>query len=407
MVDWLLPAPDFHTFHLPRISSLPSSQPMLSSLPPELLLQIIESSIPHTFHSTTYRDRQDTLLSLSLVSKYFCAIAQPLLFEIVWIKSLGALKRYKRTVSSFRGGDRGVGKVWRPKTAVIGSRPWDAFTRTPEKAISKAILKEVAQLFSSVKSLIWALNSITVVSFPYLTSFSDLSTLHLSTIVKTGKVSNLPKLRSLTMWRVDSSLMDPLLDPAVVPNLRHFALVNCSAQAANDLVASQFARLVPQLQTLSFDMKLWRRFDSKLRDQLKTRTLIDCHHIDFGCAAQEEMQAVNVRMHSPAEDGEVSGRASYLKTSLENFATSVDQNPTLPLESLYLDSSLRLPSALSPDVVQSITKVVKICQKRQIDIVFETAPDDFSIDPCISPEFVKRQVDPLKKVASQISRLLI
>jgi len=62
-----------------------------SSLPTELVRQIIESSVPSTFHSTTYRDRQATLLSLCLVSRRFFSIAQPTLFEIVWINSFDKL----------------------------------------------------------------------------------------------------------------------------------------------------------------------------------------------------------------------------------------------------------------------------------------------------------------------------
>ncbi|GAA5915016.1 uncharacterized protein JCM6883_004211 [Sporobolomyces salmoneus] len=60
---------------------------MLSTLPPELLREIVESTIPHSFHSTTYRARQTTLCSLSLVSKRFRAIARPILYEVIWIES--------------------------------------------------------------------------------------------------------------------------------------------------------------------------------------------------------------------------------------------------------------------------------------------------------------------------------
>ncbi|GAA5900470.1 uncharacterized protein JCM6883_002854 [Sporobolomyces salmoneus] len=60
---------------------------MLSSLPPELLRDIIESSVPRTYHSTSYDDRQATLRSRSLVSRQFREIAQPLLFEVVHIVS--------------------------------------------------------------------------------------------------------------------------------------------------------------------------------------------------------------------------------------------------------------------------------------------------------------------------------
>jgi len=62
-----------------------------SSLPTELVRQIIESSVPSTFHSTTYKDRQATLRSLCLVSRRFLSIAQPMLFEIVWINSFDKL----------------------------------------------------------------------------------------------------------------------------------------------------------------------------------------------------------------------------------------------------------------------------------------------------------------------------
>jgi len=62
-----------------------------SSLPTELVRQIIESSVPSTFHSTTYIDRQSTLRVLCLVSHRFLPIAQPLLAEIVWLESLERL----------------------------------------------------------------------------------------------------------------------------------------------------------------------------------------------------------------------------------------------------------------------------------------------------------------------------
>lgn len=60
---------------------------MLASLPTELVRDIIESTVPHTFHTTTYEDRQRALCSLSLVSTLFRSIAQPILLEIVRIQS--------------------------------------------------------------------------------------------------------------------------------------------------------------------------------------------------------------------------------------------------------------------------------------------------------------------------------
>ena len=67
----------------------------MNSLPIELLRQIIHSSVPSTYHSTTYKDRQATLRALCRVSRRFLHIAQPLLSAILrinhrWRKSRGA-----------------------------------------------------------------------------------------------------------------------------------------------------------------------------------------------------------------------------------------------------------------------------------------------------------------------------
>jgi len=118
---------------------------MISSLPPELLALIIESTVPHTFHSTTYRDRQRTLCSLSLVSKTFRSIAQPLLLEIVWIRSPEQLD-----LVPARGGQDRLGGLRVPCIIVtfgVCSRP---------KGVTDAeLITEVVKRFPSLSSLLW------------------------------------------------------------------------------------------------------------------------------------------------------------------------------------------------------------------------------------------------------------
>ena len=65
----------------PSSSSIPSpsSKLSLSQLPVELLRQIIEQSVPSYYHSLTYHNRQTTLRNLSLTSRLFREIAQPIL----------------------------------------------------------------------------------------------------------------------------------------------------------------------------------------------------------------------------------------------------------------------------------------------------------------------------------------
>jgi len=56
-----------------------------SSLPTELVRQIIESTVPSTFRFASYGDRQCTLRTLCLVSRLFREIAQPLLRQIIFM----------------------------------------------------------------------------------------------------------------------------------------------------------------------------------------------------------------------------------------------------------------------------------------------------------------------------------
>jgi hypothetical protein len=67
-----------------KLDQLPSAS--LSTLPPELLREIVESTLPNTVFYRHYLDRQAILRSIVLVSRRFREIALPLLYKIVWVQ---------------------------------------------------------------------------------------------------------------------------------------------------------------------------------------------------------------------------------------------------------------------------------------------------------------------------------
>ncbi|GAA5884313.1 hypothetical protein JCM16303_003631 [Sporobolomyces ruberrimus] len=87
---------------LPYLLSLrgPLLDMSLNSLPPELLRDIVEAAIPYSYHSATYKDRRQTLYNLCLVSRRFRQFAQPLLFDVVAIKSGNGLERLLQSLAS-------------------------------------------------------------------------------------------------------------------------------------------------------------------------------------------------------------------------------------------------------------------------------------------------------------------
>ncbi|GAA5956050.1 hypothetical protein JCM3765_005440 [Sporobolomyces pararoseus] len=360
---------------------------MLTSLPPELLHQIIESTVPHTFYPRTYYERQRTLSSLSLVSKRFQVIAQPLLYEIVWIKSLVTLTRYKWTISSCRESDRGVGKAWRPKTAVIGSNHWDRSKQLSEEAMSKEIL----EWLSSVRLLTWDLNSAPVEGFPSLTGFSDLSSLHLSRVSWTpGNVPSLPQLRSLSMFAVNSPLMGSLLDPQVVPSLKHFSLVDTPGESVRQLKRSRIADLLPQLETLYLHARIWLHPELSFLHSASERTLIDSNSWDWNNSTDSMARIVNLRLMATYLDG-TQRQIRNVEEDLKRWVSVLQSTSEPSLRSIYLDSSLRPHSILSPPISTSMDKLVVLCRKRSVELVFDVVPNDFRFDTWISAEFVKRQ----------------
>ncbi|GAA5956154.1 hypothetical protein JCM3765_005473 [Sporobolomyces pararoseus] len=359
----------------------------LSSLPPELLLQIIESTVPHTFHTRTYHNRQRTLCSLSLVSKQFYSIAQHLLYEIVWIKSPETLKRYQMTMNSSGDSDRGVAKAWRPKTAVIGSNDWDGSTQLNQGAI----LKEVAQVFSSVKSLTWDLNGIIVEDVPYLTGFSNLSSLHLSRIFSDpDNVAKLPKLESLTMFSVQGSLIASLLDPAVVPSLKHFSLVDTSDASVRELQQSRITNLLPQLETIYLSAYLWLNPDLKFLHSASERTLVDSNSWDWTELTGGAAQTVNLRLIDTYLE-RTRDRSDFVEDDLKQWVSILQAPSDLSLRSIYLDSSLRPQPALPPPIAAMMDEFRILCRRRSIELIFDVVPNDFRLDTWISAEFVKRQ----------------
>ncbi|GAA5968048.1 hypothetical protein JCM3765_003566 [Sporobolomyces pararoseus] len=358
---------------------------MLSSLPPELLHQIIESTVPHTFHIETYDDRQQTLCSLSLVSKQFCTLAQPLLYEMVWIKSRDSLERYKTTIGSFGESDGEAKKMWRPKAAVIESKVYSG----PAKMTQEAMSKEVVQLFSSVKSLMWNLNSIRVENLPSLTGFSNLSTLHLSSFYRDfGIVPSLPQLQSLSMSMVGSSIMDSLLDPKVVPNLKHFSLVGTSAACVRRLKRSLLEQLFARLLTLTFDIYLWLDEGPELgflRSAASRALVVSCFdHFDEAIPLEAQI------VHLCILDLELYPEDKISQT-LDKLGSSLQSAHSLLLQSLYLHCSLQPSSSGSAEVSKSVRKLIDICEKRNIEVGFEMSPGNPRLDPWFSEEFIRRQ----------------
>ncbi|GAA5977713.1 hypothetical protein JCM5350_002327 [Sporobolomyces pararoseus] len=352
-----------------------------SSLPPELVHQIIESTVPHKFHTTTYQQRQRTLCSLSLVSRLFKSIAQPLLFEIVKLNLFEDAT--KLSTARALGGGAALGVV---RSLVID---WvsDDSGRTQEEEERFA---ESLQVAETARNL--TLSFVRERDFAELISMTShhLKYLHLTDQhSKPPESLHLPHLHSLTLYYVSSDLVCTLVDPSIVPNLRNLGLLDDDPDFVQDLIESKLNLLLPQLVALTVVARIWRHPLAAFLHSAASRILVHFSSYDTAGLDPAAASLVHVRLRNLNSAGLLIGD-KQLEARLEEWSSIIQNNPSLSLKSFYLDSSLR-PSTSLPQVTQASLKTfTRICQERKIDLVFEPVPVH-DCDPIISSEFVRRQ----------------
>ncbi|GAA5964822.1 hypothetical protein JCM3765_005792 [Sporobolomyces pararoseus] len=354
-----------------------------SSLPPELVHQIIESAVPHIFHSATYTERQSTLCSLSLVSKLFHSIAQPLLPEIVHLNRREVVPKLNA-----RALGRGMSSFGSIRWLLMEWHEWWDDERTQEEhhrfTASSQVLEAVTKLAAAniAQRNLENLLSATSHHLTYLQLTEQYS--------ETPQGLHLPNLRYLTLFDVSSELFVALVEPQTVPKLRHFAFVDNDPFFVNDLTESRLNRLLPQLNTLTLSSSVWLDPGSTSLHSVASRTLVDFQANDVTRLDDSAAPLVHIRLgdlylkYSPYGQKE-------LHVHLDKWITFIRDQPKLSLKSVYLDSSLQRSDATPSATQFYLEALTRVCQERKIDVVFEALRSNLDLDPYISSEFIQRQ----------------
>lgn len=221
---------------------------------------------------------------------------------------------------------------------------------------------------------------------------TDLISLQLSRICfEPVEVPELPRLRYLTMCDVESSLMASPLDPAVVPSLKHFSLVDYLEESVLQLKQSRLADLLPQLETLNLQLAIWRGPGFTFLQSAAERTLVDCYPYQLEQIQAEKTKVVNLRLLDTRLDN-ANVRQDWIDLvhrNLQSLISFIQSTSNLPLHSLYLDYSLKIPSILPSSILEPMKELVEVCEERRIRIVYEISPKDYFLDPWISEEFIR------------------
>ncbi|GAA6019014.1 hypothetical protein JCM11491_002490 [Sporobolomyces phaffii] len=357
---------------------------MLSSLPPELLRLIIESSVPCTFRSTTYRTRQRTLRSLCLVSRRFRAIAQPLLLEIVWITTPAQLN----SLSSLHPQRSGVYDGSLTHLAVVGSQPivWSMLVPSTRLFLATSSRDALTSVFSSVTTLRLNEDSLPDLNASYLNLLPNLTHLSLCDVGGDlgGPVLLLQHLHSLTLSYVSPEGAKAIMVPSALPSLRAISLRG----HLDPEQSSRLAELVPLLDVLVVDLWIWKFSTSSDQNDIAERTMLDVTADELGLEPGRQYRHLRIIDSYPAAFANFPGAFAG---HLERFVHSLESGRSPSLLSIYLDKGLAPGQPLSSSLRRVVDRLAQICHVRKVDLVFEPLPRDWVAASLISPEFWKRQ----------------
>ena len=199
----------------------------------------------------------------------------------------------------------------------------------------------------------------------------------------------LPRLLTVSINHAALIACITLLNPVYLPSLRDLALPDVDdAKDFEDLRLSSIDKLIPQLDSVSL---YWRCVDCA-PDYLRKsneRTLFDCYSYDVKSFWDYSAHLRHLRIiHVPLDS-----IINELSTWIIRIAIWIETHQQLPLHSLYLESILH-PTALHSqpeDVRDGMGYLVRVCEEKKAEIVFESQPRDWQVDPTLSEDFCRRQ----------------
>ncbi|GAA5892537.1 uncharacterized protein JCM6883_007391 [Sporobolomyces salmoneus] len=359
----------------------------LSSLPPEILCQIIESTVPHTFHTETYYERQSTLCNLCLVSRQFRAIAQPLLLEIVFTKSACELHMMLDRIA------------------------WTGSNRIP-RHFSVELDKEGPGVMSvhRLPDVIPGLQSLNLVNIgevldiAFLSRFNNLTNLQLGwSNYKVPTSFVLSHVRTLALTDTTPGMASELLSPEILPSLRSLGFEYQYGQR-NWRPPRSLLTLLPQLEVLYVPVSIWHTFGQEPRLAYTSRALIGTYITSLAVTVDSGLEATNAFVYGLGDlflDDD--GLVKQISKSIKRFLKELKKQQKIRLRVLYLDEDPRDDAELPADTQELIEELVgellDECQQKRIEVVFARIgrlQTDVRMDPLILADFEERQTSSVR-----------
>jgi len=203
-----------------------------------------------------------------------------------------------------------------------------------------------------------------------------------------AELIRLPRLTHLIMNYDTLPAVSCLLDPSLLPSLRHLALPMVYGDLDTELLRqSDLAKLLPQLESINVNWRL----ESPLFDNCADRTLFDCSRRDVVQFLALGIPRRHLRLVSLGLQN-----SSFVVQKLPLLADWIKAQGQGTIHSLYLDHSLRTIDDHSLEIFEVVDRLVKCCKEQKIGVVFERQAGVKGVDLAHSEEFCRRQSERMR-----------
>ena len=368
-----------------------------SSLPTELVHQIIESYAPTLYLPGTYRERQRSLSCLCLVSRRFLLIARPLLFRIIRIDTSTELNTLLDVIERNKWSEL----LHQVVISVDGTTDYEQdFARVARLGGQSLRSMAVQVLYSAAVDLSF------LHSFPRMASSSvvmrkllirrsassGLTSLQLSDDENEGGTFSLharillPDLHSLIATYSTLLKSPALLDPDIVPSLTALVITDLyGAPDLSKLEGSKISKLTTQLEHLQLPWNLAQRAPPFLQKRLDS-VLLEAYRYELIHLIPAQPSIEHLRVI----EGEWGRKIDPLH-QIHEFTSWIKSPAQTTLRSLYLDVSLNNPSKQKRKLLELVNSLLQACEAKKVEVIFEVQPSDEGYGAVFSEEFCRRQ----------------
>ncbi|GAA5839560.1 hypothetical protein JCM3766R1_003580 [Sporobolomyces carnicolor] len=346
----------------PLASDRPPPSPF-SRLPPELVRQVIETSVPLRYRTATYDKRQSTLRSFCQVSRLFHAFAQPLLDSVTYID---APERFDRWTYHDKDG-KGDIRMQEFFVDCRGEIGWDR-------------LQPVLELQANLRTLVLTVppGDIDIADLEHFKLLDRLD-FHFA-LVSAARPFVLPNVSNMTWHCVSFSDSSATLDEqgiqAAFPSLRAFA-ISPQGDASSDRPVVERLLRSSRLDAVSLyaDQSTLNPLDATLLADIRHKILFD---LEWWLTEYVPRQFVCCARFEYDHGQEV-----------ENLVTQLVDGSIYPSLKLLIIHP-RLSKPIDDDEVSEMARqnLLKACRDRKIEVVFEDMPG--LLDSRVSQYFWRR-----------------